>query len=174
VENDGPAGEWLALADAARALGVSERTLRRHVRADRYRVRQDGNRIYLLVPADEAKGADLSLDGDFSEDHPSPVAVPGALVVRVDRLEAGLGRLVQRLEFLERERLTEQGRRIERLDWLTERLINRTETLRRALLTLERRSVGGRADSLPREGPNGEIGPSDRLAGGVHSVPPSR
>jgi hypothetical protein len=174
VENNDTTGDWLALADAARVLEVSERTLRRYVRADRYRVRHDGNRVYLLVPADEAKGAALSSDGDFFGDHPSPVSLPDALVVRVDRFEADLGRLVQRLETLERERLAEQGRRLERLDWLTERLLNRTEALRRALLTLERRSASVRPDSPPRKGPIGEIGPSDRLNGGVHSVPPSR
>jgi hypothetical protein len=174
MDSDGTAGDWLALADAARVLGVSERTLRRHMRADRYRVRHDGNRIYLLVSADEAKGAGLSLDGDFSGDRPSPVAAPDALVVRVDRLEAGLGHLVQRLESLERERVTEQGRRIERLDWLTDRLLNRTESLRRALLTLERRSAGGRPNTRLAEGPVGETGPSDRLTGGVRNAPQSR
>jgi hypothetical protein len=174
MEVDGQAGDWLSLTDAARVLGISERTLRRHVRADRYSVRHDGNRIHLFVPLQEAADGKPSLDGVSGVDASLSVGTD-ELAGNLDRLESRVAGFGRRLESLEggRERLDEQGRRLERLEWLTQRLLNRTESLRRAMLVLERRTYRPRSDGREAQGPAGEMPPADQAIGG-HSTPPNR
>jgi len=60
------AGEWMRLDDAAKALGVSDRTLRRHLSEGRYQVTQDEDGYKRVFVSDDRKMTGRS--GQFPED----------------------------------------------------------------------------------------------------------
>jgi hypothetical protein len=115
-------GEWLSPASAASRLGISERTLWRHVNAGRYHKRIESGRAEVLVPIGSATGAP-----DNSAMPPMP-AVPDA-----DRQMslALLGEL--------RRRLDEEADRQRRLTVKTERQAQEIGRLQ-AQLDAERRA----------------------------------
>jgi len=60
------AGEWMRLDDAAKALGVSDRTLRRHLSEGRYQQSQDDEGYKRVFVSDDRKVTGQS--GQFPED----------------------------------------------------------------------------------------------------------
>lgn len=101
VPRDQAEGSWLPFAICARRLGVSERTLRRHITEGRYRVRHDGRRVAVFVPADllAAHAADPAHAGETALVH----AIE-ALSTALEAERARSDRLEERLRQLEGER----------------------------------------------------------------------
>lgn len=102
---EGRAGRWLRPAEAARLLGVSERTVRRRVASGQYPVERNGRDARIQIPAELLEG----VAGDPA-DGPRDLTMQ-ALVVAVDALKDALAaerartqRFEARLEELEDER----------------------------------------------------------------------
>lgn len=113
AEEQDDTGTWLSPRQAAQALGVSERTLRRHVRSNRYATRQEGRRLLIRVPSESQALA--------------PADVPASADALV------LAQILTRLAQVERvvANQAEHNHRLERLEWLVQRLLNRVEALQR-------------------------------------------
>lgn len=119
---DAPEGmRWLPAGEAAQALGVGERTIRRRVVDGGVRSRRVRGRAFVLVPVADDWRAEPA-KGDRA-----------ALLRRLEALEQTAASLGARLESLEAARAGpgEHGRRLERLEWLVERLLRRVEALQR-------------------------------------------
>lgn len=105
--DEGPRGQeegsWLPFAIAARRLGASERTLRRHIAEGRYVVRHDGRRVAVFVPAAQlmAHAAEPGQAGETALVH----AIE-ALSAALEAERARSDRLEERLRSLEFERST--------------------------------------------------------------------
>jgi len=95
-------GTWLTPKQATQALGISERTLRRHVREGRYPVRREGRHILIYV---------LGRWGVPAE--PPTDALVLALLERVVADHA------------------EHSQRLQRLDWLLRRMLHPLQPLQR-------------------------------------------
>ena len=50
IADIGQGGQWVPATQAAQALGLSDRTLRRHIAAGRYQVRYRGRNTLVLLP----------------------------------------------------------------------------------------------------------------------------
>lgn len=132
-------GAWLPFAEAARALGMAERTLRRHVAAGGCAVRRQGRRVSVFV-----------------EEAARPVAAPepaaAALARAVEALAAALD-----AERARGDRLAARVAAAEAAAAAERRRIERRLDARRGQLTL---LPGGLAWREPRK-PNG-AGPNPR------------
>lgn len=106
VSEPDTSGEWLPPAAAASRLGVSERTLWRHVNAGRYHKRVTAGRAEILVPG----GTDTEPDNPATD---TGLAVP-------DRSDAALLAVVAELK----ERRQQDA---ELIDRLTDRLTRQAE-----------------------------------------------
>lgn len=97
------AGAWLPVMEAARRLGVSERTLRRHIRQSRYQIQREGRRVRVFLPGMAAHGS-----ASPAQDAPGLASVlQTALETLASALEAErarTNRLEARLRALEDER----------------------------------------------------------------------
>jgi len=96
------AGRWLPFAVSARRLGVSERTLRRHIADGRYQVRHEGRRAAVFLPGEvlAEQVAEPTSQGELALVH-AIEALSAALAAERTRSE----RLEQRLMALDEERL---------------------------------------------------------------------
>ncbi len=128
-EGSNAAGQWLAPAEAVKALAVSERTLRRHVRSGRYQVHHSGRRVRVFIPdsdrMERVSGAQLGPEAERD-------TVAHALSQVVATLNEGLAQERARTEALE-ERLRQIGDVRLQLAIQVEQMRHDAEELRRGL-----------------------------------------
>lgn len=98
-------GRWVRPSEAARLLGVSERTVRRRVASGQYRAERNGRNARILLPAELLSSAgEIPADGSPDPTMRALVAVVGALQEALAAERARTQRLELRLEHLEDER----------------------------------------------------------------------
>ncbi|HUX23643.1 MAG TPA: helix-turn-helix domain-containing protein [Burkholderiales bacterium] len=85
---DNAAGTWVTLADAAAALRVSDRTIRRRMRDGSLPYRKEGARLWIQL-ADAVRGnVDIGSPGGHAADRAALLADVARLADLVTRLEA--------------------------------------------------------------------------------------
>lgn len=72
-----PPGTWMPPVDAAHALGVSDRTMRRYVAAGRFHVQRQDGRVRIFVP--EADVSSATAVGSRADRHDLSVGVGAAI-----------------------------------------------------------------------------------------------
>ncbi len=129
-----PLPRWLPAADAARALGIAERTLRHRAERGAVQRRRDGRAVLYLVtaaiPAIEAATPATETATETAIRQPATVADTAAVAALVNALQAALERAA-RAELAQAATAAELERAQAVAADLAQRLIRRGELLRR-------------------------------------------